>query len=491
MKKLVILVLLVPMVALTMISCDADMRSNLAGFMGGFNSNVYADAGLIVANTAQAEAAAAAVATIGTGAGAPDVIGGTNNDSLGLDLTVPTGAEKMLAPQPKDKQDKLKDNLADAFNSKTQKDKLLDDLKTPVTDNDQKKAAKGTVLVVNQALEDLKTKLTGNPELGAALEKLKLPEIDTDDDLTQGDMLSLQLMTDLIANTVKTLKEIGDTGSGTKGLEGVTGDKLEANKTKVLSIIDDALFAAEVAEQISGSGSIDFTGQINLGDLMDGLGDKGTRSRGESVELTEAGDFIGIINDLAPEIVSLMGITYNKGTSEFKYSESTYKSFLLNQQVYRSSIEQVLKMKKLGKLEKSEITKLDFDLSTLIKYSLAVVLTEHHDFWVDEADEDKSPHTRTKASAIILNYLNTNQKLGLGTLETTDTLDQPDAIDNFDYARWPAFLESKGKDYYKAILENIIEINRLGGIAQLTEQLEDFRDNTTDGFDSWFDGLKD
>ncbi|MFA6681507.1 MAG: hypothetical protein WCS35_05705, partial [Sphaerochaeta sp.] len=64
MKKLVILVLLVPILALTMISCDADMRSNLAGFMGGFGGNVYESAGFIEENAAKAAAVEAAVTTI-------------------------------------------------------------------------------------------------------------------------------------------------------------------------------------------------------------------------------------------------------------------------------------------------------------------------------------------------------------------------------------------------------------------------------------------
>ncbi|HKM06669.1 MAG TPA: hypothetical protein VJ869_06735, partial [Sphaerochaeta sp.] len=226
MKKLVILVLLVPMLALTMISCDADMRSNLAGFMGGFNSNVYADAGLIVANTAQAEAAAATIAVIGTGAGADTVtdsgdgINGTTS-SMGVLVTVPKDTT-FLAPQTdKVKQDELKNNLADAFNSDTQKKKLLEDLKGEVkAGSPQQQAAQGTVAVLNATLDALKAELdSGDTALGETLEKLKLPVIADDDDLTQGDLLALQLMTDLISNTVNTLTEIGGTLGGASDAE--------------------------------------------------------------------------------------------------------------------------------------------------------------------------------------------------------------------------------------------------------------------------------
>ena len=172
MKRLLVLVLLVPILALTMISCDADMRSNIANLMGGFGGNVYEDAGLIVVNTAQAEAAAATVAEIGTGAGAATVSGGSTS-SMGVEVPVDDGT-KLLAPQTPAQQKELKDNLGDAFNSDTQKEKLLEDLKTDAT-ADQKTAAKGTVEVFNKTLDKIKADLPVDSELGKTLEKLKAP----------------------------------------------------------------------------------------------------------------------------------------------------------------------------------------------------------------------------------------------------------------------------------------------------------------------------
>ena len=479
MKKLVILVLLVPMLALTMISCDADMRSNLAGWMGGFNGNVYADAGFIVPNTAQAEAAAATIAAIGTGTGA------TATGTTGFGVTLPSApaAPTMLAAQTPAKQKELKDNLGDAFNSPTQKEKLLEDLKkTVAAGSDQQKAAQGTVEVLNATLTELKNQLgTGNTELGKTLDKLKLPVIADGDDLTQGDLLALQLMADLISNTVTTLN------SFTGGLAGATDAAIgnSTNKDKVLSIIDDALFAAEVAEQISGAASIDFTGQLDLGSLMEGIGgDKGSRAAGDSIELTEAEDFLGTINALAPSIVKLMGISYNSSTETFSYPAGKYKSFLLNQQIYRSSMEQALKMMEYGDLGKKDIDALTFDTSTLVKYALAVFITEHHAFV-----ENKFPSIAP--DSVIIAYLNENKNLGLGKLEKSDVLTEPSS--SIDYDEWPGFLKTLPRDlsYLEAIITNIIMINDEGGIAQLSTELKKFRDAAIDedGLAKWYDEL--
>lgn len=495
MKKILVIVLLVPILALTMISCDADMRSNLANLMGGFNSNVLIDGGLVKVNNANAEAAAAAIQGIGTGTGAETIVdggGGTGTtSSMGLSVSVAADT-KLLAPQTPDKQKTLKTNLAAALNSPDQKKNLLADLSKPVNnDNGQIDAAKGTVTVFNLTLTALAAGLPADSDLAKTFEKLQLPVIKNGDTVTQGDLLTLQLMTDLISNTIASLKEIG----GGDGLAGVDASTLgsSGNKAKVLSIVDDALFAAEIAEQISGAASIDFTGQINLGDLMNSLGDKSSRSRGEAFALTDAVDFIGTINALAPSIVDLMGITYD-GT-DFVYDAAKYKSFLLNQQIYRSAMDQALKMMELGNLTKKDVDKLTFDTSTLVKYALAVFITEHHAFWESEYLKDSSATAPNVVIATYLNETDGNKRLGLGTLSASDSLTQPDAtkFTKFDYANMPGFLKAapRNLNYFTAILNNIIAINNAGGIAQLTTELKKFRDAASDkdGLTKWFNEL--
>ena len=501
MKRLLVLVLLVPILALTMISCDADMRSNIANLMGGFGGNVYEDAGLIVANTAQAEAAAAAVAVIGT----PESVETADTSGLGVTISAPAAGTKILTPQTPAKQTELKNNLADALNSETQKKQLLVDLKKPVTDVGQKEAAQGTVAVFNATLAALGTELnkgdTASQDLGAVFGNLILPEVG--DSPTQGDMLALQLMTDLISNTIATLNSIGGgvAGDGGTGLTGVTAANLAANKDRVLTIIDEALFAAQMAEQLSGAADIDFT-TLAFDSLIGVLDNQNqedrTKARGEPITLTDAADFIDTINALAPSIVELMGVTYED--PNFAYAAAKYQSFLLTQQIYRASIDQATMMMELSTLTKADIDSLTFDTSTLVKYALAVFITEHDAFWKSEAAKDLSdPKTITPIDQIITGYLNEasgNKKLGLGTLETTDVLIQPTDFTGFDYANWPTFLSTGKKDkaFYQGIISNIIRVSDLGGISQLTPELKKFYDPahpeaTDDGLSDWYNGL--
>ncbi len=275
MKKLLVLVLLVPILALTMISCDGQMRADIADLMGGFGGNVYEDAGLIVINTAQADAAATTVAEIGNAAGSEDVTAGGSSTSLGVSITVPAGVTKIMAPQTEAEQDELKDNLADAFNSDTQKEQLLEDLKKPAS-LEQQEAAKGTIAVFNATLEAFKAELndgSSGSDFDGILVKLELPGIGNGSSLTQGDLLNLQLMTNLISNTIGNLTSIGNTASvsGDLGLDGV-GDadfESEENMKLIFKVIDDILFASETAGNISSSTNFNFMGDINLGELMD------------------------------------------------------------------------------------------------------------------------------------------------------------------------------------------------------------------------------
>ena len=55
---------------------------------------------------------------------------------------------------------------------------------------------------LNTVLESIKTERRHKLDF---LDNLKLPEIKDEDELTQGDMLMLQLMTDMVKNTVDTL----------------------------------------------------------------------------------------------------------------------------------------------------------------------------------------------------------------------------------------------------------------------------------------------
>ena len=467
MKRVIVLVLLVPILTIALISCDADMRSNIAGLMGGFGGNVYVESGLVQPNTADAEAAVATIASLGTGTGAVAVSAGSSSSEFGIAITVPDGVTKVLAPQSSTEQTELKNDIATALTSPTQTETLLTELQTPITDEGQKQAVQGTVEVFNATI----TALSGTLPAGAvkdAIANLTLPPVDTSETITQGDLLILQMMTNLISNTVATLNTVSGNNIG-----GLTDAQLEASQDEVLSIVDDALFTAQIAEQLSGSATIDFSGQIDLAALLENL-NKGT-SR-EAIELTDAGDFIGTLNNIIPDLVDLLGV------KDGAYAKADYQKFILNQSAYRASIEHALSFANKGKLSNAQLQNrgVSFDTSTLIKYIYAVLMTENHGYW-----ESSKSISSPRPESIILEYLNNNPKLGAGTLTVDDSITTP-IISGFDYDGFPNYLSVKGKPYFQAIINNLIAINNIGGIAQLTEALEDF---LAEDFDDWYADL--
>jgi len=491
MKKAFFLVLLVPILTIGLISCDASIRSNIADFMGGFSGNVYVEAGLVEPNKADVEAAVAAIANIGTAVNTDSVPGTTTSETVfgvtGVNLSGMTEGATFLAPQTAAEQEDLKTDLAATLNSPTQTATLLVELAKPITEATQQAAAQGTVKVFNATLIALQTSLSGaDDELTTAIDKLELPEIDDPSTLTQGDVLVLQMMTNLISNTVDKLEAVG---GGT--LSGVTATTIETKKTQLLSIVDDALFTAQIAEQISGAASIDFSGQLDLASLLDNL-NKSSRSSSSrtdgTIDLGDASEFLSTINGIVPDILKLMGVT--KRGNDFVYDIAKYKSFILNQKAYRSAMEHGMTFKRKGGIDKADLVNANLDTSTLIKYALAVFVTEH-----DAYVKYKNP-SGLAGNDFIEDFLNVNPDLGNGALTEDSTLNEPDPDPDSSigfYDAWETFLKTRTEQYYRNIVSTLLEINKSGGIAQLTPELEEFRDNTNindeGGLAGWYAGL--
>lgn len=212
------------------------------------------------------------------------------------------------------------------------------------------------------------------------------------------------------------------------------------------------------------------------------LDSKGSRSRGDLIDLSDAEAFLGTINNLAPSIIKMMGVSYN-GTI-FAYSEAQYKGFLLNQRIYRSSMEQALKMLELGLFPEEDTKPLKLNLGTLVKYALAVIVTEHDTFW--EANHDNSTPAPYQIIVDFLNASATNKKLGLDHINKNNILVVTDKLTPLDFSEtgpdYELWYTSLDKDYIDTIVDNIIQINNLGGIPKLTETIEK-------GLSDWMDSL--
>jgi hypothetical protein len=480
MKKALIPILLVLLLTLAFTSCDANIRQDIADLMGDFSSNVYIDSGMVEANTANAAAVTATTASIGTGDSAQTVTENTADTTFGVSVTVPTGVTKIIKPQTEAEQEAIKDDLATAFASPTQTEELVDSLKAPASD-EQVEAAEGTILLFNATLTQLQTDLgSTNTELAETIAELALPEIEEGEELTQGDVLVLQMMTNLISNTVATLNEAsGD------DLDSTIDITTEENKEKVLSIVDDALFTAQVAEQLSGAASIDFSGQLDLAALLSGMNDDSSQSVSRAEDDNEFGDVMASFNNLIPDLLPVMGITVSG--EDFTYTQSKYKSFLMNQKAYRGAIEHALRFARKSGLALSEVPNANFDTSTLIKYILSVLITEHHAYWVSEGITSPRPE------AIIAELLDDNPEIGHGTMPEGYEPAEP-TITGFSYDGFEQFLHDGTAEkprtyaYYEAIVLNLKALNSINGITQLDELLDDLLDDTNaDNLQSMYD----
>nr|WP_321262923.1 hypothetical protein [uncultured Sphaerochaeta sp.] len=481
MKKALIPILLVLLLTLAFTSCDANIRQDIAGLMGDFSENVYIANGFVEANTANAAAVTTTTASIGTGDSAQTVVKDENITTFGVSVKVPDGVTKIIKPQTEAEQESTKDNLATAFASPPQTEELVESLKAPITDPEQKAAAEGTVILFNATLEKLKDDLaTNNKELSDTLSELALPEIEEGETLTQGDVLVLQMMTNLISNTVATLNEASNDNLGSS-----IDISTPENKEKVLSIVDDALFTAQVAEQLSGAASIDFSGQLDLAALLSGMNDDSSQSVSRAEDDNEFGDVMVSFNNLIPDLLPVMGITVSG--NDFTYTQSKYKSFLMNQKAYRGAIEHALRFARESDLELSEVPNANFDTSTLIKYMLSVLITEHHAYWASEKITSPRPEV------IIAELLDDNPEIGLGTMAEGYEPVEP-TITGFSYGGFEQFLHDgttekpRSYAYYKAIVENLQALNSINGITQLDELLDDLLDDTNaDNLESMYD----
>ena len=282
MKKMFVLVLLVPILTIALISCDADIRSNIAGFMGNLGGNVYIDNEWVEPNKADVEAAVAVIATLGT-TGSTTTASNKDGETVfgigGVDLSSLSAGATILAPQSVDDQNALKNSVASALTSPTQTATLIAELSQPAT-AEQKTAAAGTTAVFNAVIAELASQVDlSNEDLAAAIQELSLPTFSETDDITQGDILILQMMTNLVNNTITQLSD---------GLGGIDASTVDSDTA--LAILGDALFTAQVAEQLSDASTINFSGDLisGLTGLMGDDEDRSSRNGGdETVPLTD------------------------------------------------------------------------------------------------------------------------------------------------------------------------------------------------------------
>jgi hypothetical protein len=451
--------------------------------MGNFGGNVYIDNGWAKPNTADAEAAVAVIATLGT-AGSTATTSTTTNETVfgisGVDLSNLTSAATILAPQSVDDQNELKDSVASALTSPTQTADLLEELSQPATD-EQKTAAAGTTAVFNAVISKLASQVTeDNATLGAAIAEISLPAFTVTDDITQGDILILQMMTNLISNTFTQLSD----GSG--GIDAATVDSDTA-----LAILGDALFTAQVAEQLSGASSINFSGNLITGltGLMGDDEDKSSRNGGdETVPLDDLDDSIGVatLNNLMPQIVSMFGI--QKSGDSFTYTADQYKKFLLNQRAYLASLNHAIAFYEAGNISNFEDDRMN--VGTLIKYLIAFMVTTFDDYYEHALSESTEPDPALSKEATFLAFINANKAMAAGTLDETNPGNMTIPSDfKTIFTAMGTYLSDKQENPNVMVLTKLAEkaktLVEMAGYEN--EDLDEMLDDLPTTIDEWFE----
>jgi hypothetical protein len=442
-KRLLVLLMSVAVLTLTFISCDADLRSQITDLMDSVSGNVFLENGLLEVDVSDAAATVASVTTIGSNTlGNEPVTFGT------FPVTVPAGTTP-LAPMDSDEQDELETNLKNTFKSEPQIEALIEDLGEDATD-EQQEAAEDSVDFLNEVLQDFADELPDG-QLKTALQGMGLT---ASGNMNKGDILLVQIMTNLISDTIKILDDLEG------NLIDLTDEELEEHEDALRAIIEDAQFALEVANRLSGMGGIDFSGQIDFSTLVSDLV-RGSR------DLSAASDQLGTINALAPDIIAAMGVV--KVGESYSFTADAYSKFIANQNTILSAIGLMNGVYDIlpGNEDNSNA------LTTMVNLVLAEVASNFDDFC--DLDNSRVPYT------IIENYLNANKKLVAGTLTVDDSLTEfPLFSDIQDY------LESLDYAYFEGLVVGLQSLNENGGISVL----DDVFDNLLDGdLLSWYNGL--
>lgn len=207
MRKLMLLLLLIPLLLFTIVSCEGDILSTISGFMGATQGNVLIENGLVTVDTSDVDTVATTVTTVIVNSGA----------------TAPTETEL----------DELQEGLAEVLNSEQKADALIEEMAKPAVD------------VPPETIDRLEEFLPQDEDGNV------LP------DLTQGDLLVAELIASVMNDPVAQAL-LADPDDPT-----ITDEQ----KDKLLS---DALQAIEVIKQISSVGVLSIDSIISdlLGDFL-------------------------------------------------------------------------------------------------------------------------------------------------------------------------------------------------------------------------------
>ena len=428
------------------VSCDSEIRSKLSSLMGGMSNNIYEEAGWVesTVNTASVNAVAdtASLASfLGVSEGSVTI-----NDSL----SVSTSAGAYLSPQSVTESASLISNLSAALSDEDSTAALQSILSTPADDT-VKAAVNGSIQLVDDTIDAIRTTILEDASLSfedkealtGLLSSMEMASIPLDQ-MTQGDVVVVQAMTNLLSDAADTLTVF---------------DASDANSVQAaLDLIDRATTVAKAAAALSSTNT-DFMAGVDFGSLV-GSFTRSIHVRGTvTIDDDNLGPYLSTINAIAPKVFAAMGVAESDGS--YSISETKWSTFVARMSQYRTAMTLGMTPIELYGNElqgKFGADMLGLDANTMMTYILSVVVTEVPKLFGGDT------------LATVGTFLDDNTALVAGTLEKGNSITYPDGVE----VKLRSYGTDEVKKRLKASLSVVRTMNETGmKISEISSYLTD------------------
>jgi hypothetical protein len=413
MKRLAV-VLLIPLLVFSLASCDGTIRAKLVDAMGKLDSNVWIESGAVKPSTAGVDGVTTVISSVTTDYTPATAVSDLGLNDLNITVTIPPEVTAVLKPQTAAEKQALEDSLSTALTSTTQTQQLVTTLSQPVTDTGTVAATQGSMKVAAAALQEVSNIANVPTEIKDTLASFAtaLNTAATSSELTQADVVTMQLVTNLVSTTAVAANAIASAGS------------VDISNPDVKAAIDDSLFVVNVAQQLSGVGSLDLTQMLNLSDLMAAFGSRSVvraveADRHELPITFDSEETVKYVNQIGKIVVAYVG-----ATDEGRISEADYNRMIRSLNIARSAYDNAMSFAKKGGANSSNAPATLKDacgLTGMMDYAVAVGFTELDKFGADAVFTDLFS-SGTTIRAILESILVNSPELLKGEMTTSSRL---------------------------------------------------------------------
>lgn len=373
-KRMVIGLALMSVLSFGLMSCEGGFKSALSKMMGGMSSNLYEQMHAVTADTSAANAVASAVSNVHvTDVASSSILSGATvvgddveGSIAGVTITVSSDT-KLLDPIAKDTATELSKALSSNPSSASV---LMDSLSKPVTDADTKKAVNDTVGLLNTALVEAKSAAGLSEAVKEALNGITVPTVDPDN-MTEKDVLTTQLLLSVVESAM----------NAGKVAQEISGTPTQEQNEQILSSVGNALASAKLCQSLGGLDAdvLDAETINSLTSSLTGMtGGKDVREVAATDSVTLPSDMASYkdaFNAVSKNVCKMLKVTGTSGN--YAISESDWKKIVFDANQYASSMGIALSsVKAKGSWSTEEKNKLDYAVTDIVPYLLSLTIVE-------------------------------------------------------------------------------------------------------------------